>query len=120
MAAIRASTGCLLRSLCIAFGMALAVPVARAETGSLIAGPSVGGYVSLVYLPGGHDGETPAPLVVALHGCKQDSRDFAEGTGFGELAEQNGFVVLYPETTRSYARWFLNPYRCWEWWTVEN
>ena len=120
MAAIRAAAGCLLRSLCVALCVALAVPAARAEPGTLRSGPSIDGYESLVYLPGGHDAERPAPLVVALHGCKQDSRDFAKGTAFGELADREGFVVLYPETRRPAYRLWLNPNRCWEWWTVEN
>ncbi len=120
MAAIQLNAGCLLRSLCVALCMVLAAPAARAQTGSLMEGPSVGGYESLVYLPADHDATVAAPLVVALHGCKQDSRDIAAGTGLGALADRDGFVVLYPQTTRSYMRWFLNPNRCWEWWTVEN
>ncbi len=28
--------------------------------------------------------------------------------------------MLYPETRRPLYRLWLNPYRCWEWWTVEN
>ncbi len=118
MIAGRPGTRFLFHVLCLAL-CALAVS-ARAQTGSLNEGPGVGGYESLVYLPAGHDAQTPAPLVVALHGCKQDSRDFAAGTGLGALADREGFVVLYPETRRPVYRLWLNPNRCWEWWTVEN
>jgi poly(hydroxyalkanoate) depolymerase family esterase len=117
MAAIPPAAGCLVRSLCVALCL---LPAARAQAGSLIEGPGVEGYESLVYLPEGHDTQRSAPLVVALHGCKQDSRDFARGTAFGALADRDGFVVLYPETRRPAYRLWLNPHRCWEWWTVEN
>lgn len=52
----------------------------------------------------------PMPLVVLLHGCKQDAQDFARGTAMNRLAEAQGCMVLYPEqTSRS------NAQRCWNW-----
>ncbi len=55
-------------------------------------------------------GSGRAPLVVMLHGCKQDPDDFAKGTRMNALAQERGFRVLYPAQT---AR--ANAYRCWNW-----
>lgn len=58
--------------------------------------------------PGKHD--QPLPLVVMLHGCKQDPDDFALGTGMNRRAGEQGFFVLYPAQSQA-----ANPLRCWNW-----
>ncbi|MHC4850127.1 MAG: extracellular catalytic domain type 1 short-chain-length polyhydroxyalkanoate depolymerase [Planctomycetota bacterium] len=48
-----------------------------------------------LYVP--ESGRDPAPLVVALHRYTESGKIMAWMTGFNELADKEGFVVLYPD-----------------------
>jgi poly(hydroxyalkanoate) depolymerase family esterase len=63
-----------------------------------------------LYLPAAAARGDRLPLLVMLHGCKQDAEVFAEGTRMNEIAERNDFIVLYPEQSRT-----ANPLGCWNW-----
>jgi poly(hydroxyalkanoate) depolymerase family esterase len=62
-----------------------------------------------LYVPGAYRAE-PMPVVVMLHGCKQDPDDFAAGTRFNEVAEELGFLVAYPAQPAK-----ANGSNCWNW-----
>ena len=62
-----------------------------------------------LYVPHGHEGQA-LPLVVMLHGCTQNPDDFAAGTGINELADEQGFFVLYPAQSAE-----ANAHGCWNW-----
>jgi len=62
-----------------------------------------------LYVPTLYRGQ-PLPVVVMLHGCRQTPEDFAAGTRMNELAEEYGFIVVYPAQA-----WRANVERCWNW-----
>jgi poly(hydroxyalkanoate) depolymerase family esterase len=63
-----------------------------------------------LYLPRGYTKGKPMPLVVMLHGCKQDPEVFAAGTRMNRIADEQGFLVLYPRQSK-----LANGYSCWNW-----
>jgi poly(hydroxyalkanoate) depolymerase family esterase len=52
----------------------------------------------------------PRPMVVMLHGCKQNPADFAAGTHMNDLAQARGWIVLYPGQQKA-----ANQMGCWNW-----
>jgi feruloyl esterase len=71
-------------------------------------GTNPGNLAMYVYLP---DDRPVAPaLVVALHGCTQSADDYLEHSGWRELADRDGFVLVLPEQ-----RTANNLNRCFNW-----
>ena len=64
-----------------------------------------------LYTPSTYDAAgAPVPLLVMLHGCTQSPDDFAAGTRMNELAEELGFLVIYPGQSQR-----ANAQKCWNW-----
>ena len=58
------------------------------------------------HVPAAHDGRTPLPLVVQLHGYGNDVADMAV-TGLDALGDREGFVVATPVGRDSKPRWLF-------------
>ena len=98
-------------ALCLAAGalLALAAPdQAEAQQGPVPTGQltevtnfgaNPGNLQMYVYVP---DNVDPNPaLLVGVHWCTGSGPDFYNGTEYARLAEQYGYIVVYPSVTRS-------------------
>ncbi|NLT73577.1 MAG: hypothetical protein GXX94_05195 [Chloroflexi bacterium] len=59
----------------------------------------------LLYVPGSYDGTHPVPLVISIHGFAQWPAHQAMLTHWNEVADEEGFIVVYPEGTGFPRRW---------------
>jgi poly(hydroxyalkanoate) depolymerase family esterase len=89
----------------------------RPAPGSFITGEFTCPHGTLtykLYTPSG-SARRRMPLIVMLHGCAQSAADFATGTNMNRLADELGFVVLYPQQSQK-----ANLSRCWNWHAPEH
>ncbi|HWE10686.1 MAG TPA: PHB depolymerase family esterase [Solirubrobacteraceae bacterium] len=61
-----------------------------------------------LYVPSTYKAGTSMPLVVALHGCTESADVFRQLTRWDQLAEQKGFIVLFPQQSSG-----NNQFECW-------
>lgn len=50
-----------------------------------------------LHIPAGFQPDRPVPLVVVVHGAFDTAEGMARFSGFSDLADREGFVVMYPE-----------------------
>jgi poly(hydroxyalkanoate) depolymerase family esterase len=67
-----------------------------------------------LYIPSNREGGL-RPLIVMLHGCKQDPVDFALGTRMNTIADEHGMFVLYPAQPHR-----ANAMSCWNWFNPKD
>lgn len=67
-----------------------------------------------LYLPAGKS-DAPCAMMVMLHGCTQCADDFAAGTQMNRLADEHGFMVVYPEQAAQ-----ANASKCWNWFRPQD
>jgi polyhydroxybutyrate depolymerase len=59
----------------------------------------------LLFVPTTYDAATPAPLVISIHGFSEWPAHQAQISGWSDLAQEYGFIVVYPEGTGFPRRW---------------
>ncbi|HYO19312.1 MAG TPA: PHB depolymerase family esterase, partial [Dermatophilaceae bacterium] len=59
----------------------------------------------LLTTPAQHDGTTPLPLVLDIHGLAEGSTVHSRMTGYSALAQQEGFVAAFPNGLGTPQRW---------------
>ncbi|KIK63579.1 carbohydrate esterase family 1 protein [Collybiopsis luxurians FD-317 M1] len=89
----------LLSALCLLFS-----PLANAATQPLVQvtaniGPNPNNVGMFVYKPAKL--ASPLPLIVAIHECTASATIYFESTQYATLADQYGFMVVYPNSPRS-------------------
>lgn len=71
-------------------------------------GDNPGNLRARIYVP---DGVADRPaLVVVIHGCTQNAAGYDRCSGWSRLADEQGFVLLFPEQSRA-----NNPNLCFNW-----
>jgi polyhydroxybutyrate depolymerase len=58
-----------------------------------------------LYVPPGYEASEPAPLVLSYHGFLSNPESHALITGWHQLAERDGFVLVYPQGMGYPQRW---------------
>jgi poly(hydroxyalkanoate) depolymerase family esterase len=103
----------LLAVLALVLGAALAGPAPAAHAAVALTrvtgfGSNPGALNMYVYRPA----SLPAnpPVVVALHGCTQSAQVYADNSGLPRIADRDGFLLVFAETTSS-----NNPNKCFNW-----
>lgn len=70
-----------------------------------------------VYLPKGYSQKRQYPLIMVLHGCKQDHLCIQEISGFDAVADRVGAIIVYPFVT-TYSG--MRNSNCWGWWLTRQ
>ena len=76
-------------------------------------GANPGNLKMFQYLP--NELEKKTPLVVVLHGCIQNAEEIAQLTGWNKLADENQFIIIYPQQNAA-----NNPQNCFNWYLPED
>lgn len=95
--------------LLVAFILLAAITflIANRTNGSLVSSGEERKY--LLYVPESYDPATPTPLVISLHGFAEWPAHLMNISGWNDLADQYGFIVVYPSGAGFPKRWRSSP-----------
>lgn len=69
-----------------------------------------------VYVPKSYDGITPAPMIMALHGCVMTNVDALKAWNLDIIADQNNAIVVFPYVGTFPSGTGLRRDHCWGYW----
>jgi len=61
----------------------------------------------IIHVPESYDETMPTPLVLVLHGGGGNAKNIENVSGFNEKADEEGFIVIYPDGTGRFQRKLL-------------
>jgi polyhydroxybutyrate depolymerase len=61
-----------------------------------------------IHVPAAYREDTPAPVVFGFHGNGSSAAAFEEYSGFSSLADQAGFIAVYPQGSGEIPTWEIN------------
>jgi len=67
----------------------------QTDVGSV--GRGLAKYPYRVYVPPSYDGHGPVPLVVMTHGCQTTAEQQQGANLYDDVADREGFIILYPD-----------------------
>ncbi|PKO14322.1 MAG: hypothetical protein CVU39_14895 [Chloroflexi bacterium HGW-Chloroflexi-10] len=77
--------------------------VLNKTNGSIISSGEMRKY--LLYVPQSYDPAVPTPLIISVHGYAEWPAHQAQISRWNDLADEYGFIVVYPAGTRFPMRW---------------
>ena len=90
-------------------GAAADVAPGQEQIDTTVEGAEVPDRWYLRFVPTAHDGETPVPVVLDLHGYSEGALVHVGQTGLGEYGEEQGFVTVMPNGAGPVPRWLSTP-----------
>lgn len=87
----------------LAFVLLVQFHFANRTNGTLISSGEKRRY--LLYVPDSYTPDQATPLVISLHGFAEWPDHLRQTTRWNELADEQGFIVVYPSGTRFPLRW---------------
>jgi polyhydroxybutyrate depolymerase len=100
---LRILLGLISLSLLAAAGIAVAFRILNRTNGKLVSAGETRAY--LLYVPKSYNPAVPTPLVISIHGFAEWPAHQMQTSRWNDLADEYGFIVVYPSGTRFPLRW---------------
>lgn len=90
-------------ALLLVIVLAVSFMIANKTNGTLISSGEKRQY--LLYVPTSYSPDKPTPLIVSIHGFAEWPAHQAQISRWNDLADEQGFIVVYPSGTKFPKRW---------------